>query len=135
MKTEAGKNRLVPIHPAVHDIVVNLYNEANQLKSEYLINSPNKNNDISSYKLTYDKYDYWFVTTVEKLGLNPRHRAHDSRMTFVTMAKKYNVDEYAIKYIVGHTINDITEKVYTVRSDEWLHDEMKKIIAPVNNAM
>lgn len=135
MKTEAGKNRLVPIHPVVRGIVVNLYNEAKQLKSEYLINSPNKSNGVSGYRLTYDKYDYQFITTVTKLGLNPKHRAHDPRMTFVTMAKKYNVDEYAIKYIVGHAINDITEKVYTVRNDEWLHDEMKKIIAPVNDAM
>lgn len=114
----------------VRGIVVSLYNEAKQLKSEYLINSPNKSNGVSGYRLTYDKYDYWFITTVAKLGLNPKHRAHDPRMTFVTMAKKYNVDEYAIKYIVGHAINDITEKVYTVRNDEWLHDEMKKNYSP-----
>lgn len=46
---------------------------------------------------------------------------------FVTMAKKYQVDEYAIKYIVGHAITDITEKVYTERDVEWLKEEMKKI--------
>ena len=26
---------------------------------------------------------------------------------------KYSVDECAIKYIVGRTINDVTERVYT----------------------
>lgn len=48
-------------------------------------------------------------------------------MHFVTMAKKYGVDEYAIKYIVGHVINDITEKVYTKREIEWLKTEIEKI--------
>ena len=42
-------------------------------------------------------------------------------------AKKYNVDEYAIKYIVGHEISDITEKVYTQRETEWLKSEIEKI--------
>lgn len=46
---------------------------------------------------------------------------------FVTMAKKYGVDEYAIKYMVGHKISDITEKVYTQREFEWLKDEIEKI--------
>ena len=32
--------------------------------------------------------------------------------------KKYKVDEYAIKYMVGHEIQDITEKVYTKRDPE-----------------
>ena len=41
--------------------------------------------------------------------------------------KKYKVDEYAIKYIVGHTIKDLTERVYTKRDDDWLLEEIKKI--------
>lgn len=55
------------------------------------------------------------------------HRPHDGRKHFVTMAKKYGVDEYAIKYMVGHKISDITEKVYTQREFEWLKDEIEKI--------
>ena len=43
------------------------------------------------------------------------------------MAKKRGVDEYAIKYIVGHTISDITERVYTDRNIEWLKSEIQKI--------
>ena len=43
------------------------------------------------------------------------------------MAKKYKVDEYAIKYMVGHRITDITEKVYTCRDPTWLMDEICKI--------
>lgn len=43
------------------------------------------------------------------------------------MAKKAEVDQYAIKYIVGHKIDDITERVYTQREPEWLKSEIEKI--------
>ena len=43
------------------------------------------------------------------------------------MAKKYGVDEYAIKYMVGHKIADITEKVYTQREFDWLKTEIEKL--------
>lgn len=48
-------------------------------------------------------------------------------MHFITQAKKYGVDEFAIKYIVGHAITDITEKVYTKREIGWLKTEIEKI--------
>lgn len=77
--------------------------------------------------LTYDKYSARFKKIVERLELNPEHRSHDGRKQFITIAKKYKVDEYAIKYIVGHEINDITEKVYTERDVDWLKEEIEKI--------
>lgn len=43
------------------------------------------------------------------------------------MAKKSKIDEYAIKYIVGHTIDDLTESVYTERDIDWLKEEIEKI--------
>lgn len=76
---------------------------------------------------TYDKYQKRFIKIRDELKLNPLHRAHDGRMHFITMAKKANVDEYAIKYIVGHQIQDITERIYTQRDVEWLASEMQKI--------
>ena len=47
--------------------------------------------------------------------------------TLKRIAKKYKLDEYAIKRIVGHAISDITESVYTERDIEWLHEEISKI--------
>ena len=47
--------------------------------------------------------------------------------TLLPWQKKYKVDEYAIKYIVGHRINDLTEDVYTEREDSWLLEEVQKI--------
>ena len=62
------------------------------------------------------------------LKLNPEHRPHDPRKHFSTMAKKYKVDEYALKYMIGHKIEDITEKVYTQRDAGWLKEEIEKIV-------
>jgi len=76
---------------------------------------------------TYDKYSKRFKNIIRILDLNKKHRPHDGRVQFITMAKKYNVDEYAIKYMVGHSITDITEKIYTKREESWLSSEIEKI--------
>ena len=127
MKTGAGTNRVVPIHPKIRHLVVRKYNEAKTIGSEYLINCIDGTTHRSSIQLTYDKYQNRFKKIRDELKLNPLHRAHDGRVHFVTTAKKCKVDEYAIKYIVGHAINDITEKVYTHRDIEWLKHEIEKI--------
>ena len=59
--------------------------------------------------------------------MNPHHRPHDPRITFVTMAKKSEGDEYSIKAMVGHMVKDITESTYTVRDIEWLLADLEKI--------
>lgn len=127
IKTEAGIQRAVPIHPLIKPFVEQKYKEAVQLGSEYLLNCPNATTHKWSYKLTYDKYNHRFKSIISNLGLNPDHRAHDPRKQFVTMCKKYKVDEYAIKRMVGHKIEDITEAVYTDRDVDWLYEEICKI--------
>lgn len=127
MKTVAGTDRIVPIHSKIQPLVEKRYQEAVSLGSEYLINCTDTHTHRSSLLFTYDKYQQRFVKIRDRLKLNPQHRAHDGRMHFVTSAKKYGVDEYAIKYIVGHAINDVTEKVYTKREMDWLRTEIEKI--------
>lgn len=127
MKTEAGTNRCVPIHSKIRHLVKQKYKEAIELGSEYLINCTDKYTYRSTLMFTYDKYAKRFEKIVNELGLNEDHRPHDPRTHFVTMAKKNYVDEYAIKYMIGHSITDITEKVYTHREIEWLKEEIEKI--------
>lgn len=127
MKTDAGIDRVAPIHPLIRDLVKRKYQEAKEFGSEYLINATDRLAHHPGKQLTYDMYRKRFQKVVDRLNLNPDHRAHDPRKTFITLAKKYKVDEYAIKYIVGHAINDITEKVYTERDIDWLQEEIAKI--------
>lgn len=127
MKTDAGTGRVVPIHSRIRHLVERKYKEAQELGSLYLFNYVNPNARRKNTNLTYARYQKCFTMVRDELKLNPEHRPHDGRKHFVTMAKKYGIDEYAIKYIVGHKISDITEKVYTQREFEWLKEEIEKI--------
>jgi integrase len=127
MKTDAGKDRTVPIHSRIRHLVLRKYKEAEALSSKYLFNYVNPASRSKSTKFTYSRYQNVFAKIKEELNLNPEHRPHDGRTHFVTSAKTAKVDEYAIKYIVGHAVSDITEKVYTKREFEWLGEEIEKI--------
>lgn len=104
-KTTAGRDRIVPIHPAIQKIVARRYDP----EHEYL------------YAPKYDVYRKNFVKML------PKHTPHDCRKTFVTKAKDAGLDEYAIKRLVGHVITDITENIYTERNIEWLRSEIEKL--------
>ncbi len=77
--------------------------------------------------MTYDKYRTRFNKVITWLNLNPAHKPHDPRMTFITRCKKAGTDEFALKEMVGHTIEDITESVYTVRDLDWLRTDLEKM--------
>ena len=130
MKTKAGRGRVVPIHTCIRPIVENMYSQAIEAGSEYLINAYDT---PESYLMTYDKYRNRFKNIIAELKLNPAHRPHDPRKQFVTMANAANMNEYALKRIVGHAIKDITEKIYTERDPNWLSKEIEKIKGPVNS--
>lgn len=123
LKTDAGRNRTIPIHSKVYDIVEKNYKKAVEMNSEYLFNDENGQQGTH---LTYDKYRGRFTKINKRLHLS--HRPHDTRHTFITKAKAAGVDEYVLKIIVGHEINDVTEKVYTHRSMEEFKNEIEKIL-------
>ena len=110
LKTDAGRNRCVPIHPLIRDLIAARYNEAKEMGSEYLFNDPEGQQGTH---MTYDKYRGRFDKIMKRLGFT--HHPHETRHTFITKAKKSGMDEYILKRIVGHAIPDITENVYTHR--------------------
>ena len=126
MKTDAGKQRIVPVHTKIRDLVKRNYDFAISIGSDYLFNDKGQTH-AGSWKITYDKYSTRFEKVIAALGLNPEHRPHDPRMTFITNGKKFGMDEYALKEMVGHTIQDITESTYTIRDLEWLREDLEKI--------
>lgn len=126
MKTDAGKQRIVPIHEKIKGLVKDNYDKASELGTGYLFNDKGRTHS-GSYVMTYDKYSKRFKKVMNELNLNPEHRPHDPRMTFITRCKKSEVDEYALKEMVGHSIKDITESTYTVRDLEWLRKDLAKL--------
>lgn len=125
MKTSAGKNRTVPIHPRIKHLIQRNYDQAIELCSENLFNDPQAVK--GGMRITYDKYAGRFAKIMTALNFREDHRPHDPRKTFITMAKKAEVDEYVIKLLIGHRITDITEGTYTERDIEWLRSEIEKI--------
>ena len=123
LKTEAGIDRVVPIHPLIFSLVEANYKKALAMGSEYLFND--ENGQQGTY-LTYDKYRGRFKKVMKRINQN--HKPHDTRHTFITKGKYYQMDDYILKMIVGHAINDVTEKTYTHRVIEELRREIEKII-------
>lgn len=123
MKTDAGRERIVPIHSGIKNIITKLIANANHKKSEWLI--PSRRNPENH--MSYEDYRRIFNLTLKTLNLSEEHKPHDMRKTFVTLAKEYKLDEWAIKRIIGHHIADITERVYTERTIDWYHEEIEKI--------
>lgn len=120
MKTEAGTNRQVPLHPVIIPTINHAYHSAQLLKTSYLFNDPNAKRHPN---ITYDMYRHRFEHIMDLFHMD--HVPHDCRHTFITYAKKCGMDPYDLKRIVGHRIYDITEKVYTHTSLE----DLKKAIS------
>ena len=126
VKTKAGKKRIVPIHSRIMDLVRARYNMSKELGSDCLFTMKGSKPG-SFHPFYYAEFSRNIKEIVVSLELDKKHKPHDGRAHFITMAKKYNMDEYAIKRIVGHEIKDVTESVYTTRDIYWLKQEIEKI--------
>ncbi len=115
-KTDAGKNRIIPIHPKILPLII----ERMANKTDYLI--PNKKGT------NYYEYNNFrqneFVKIMEQLGME--HTIHDTRHTFATMISDVSDNENAITGIIGHTNINMTKK-YTHTNIEKMRKEMEKI--------
>ncbi len=110
LKTEAGKNRIVPIHDSIKPYVIELLLK----KRKRLID-----NTYSVFK------DAFFNPYMQKL--NMKHTLHDTRVTFTTLCQLSNVDVFSRKRILGHKMKDITFDVYTDTIINKLFVEINKI--------
>lgn len=115
LKTENGKNRIIPIHPIIKPFIEELMNTT---KGDSLIY-------YNNLKAGYNKYRENFYLLMEELGM--KHRPYDTRHTFATIAKTSGMNDYARKKIMGHKSNDLTDDVYTHAPTVFLVEEMDKI--------
>ena len=118
IKTAAGKDRIVPIHPAIYEFA----------KNKVLT----QNGRLCIYSQTQHR-NALFYPTLERLGItgDPKHTPHDCRHTFSTLCEKYGVRENDRKRMLGHSFgNDVTNAVYGHRTLEELRAEIEKIKVP-----
>lgn len=81
--------------------------------------------DISP-KREYAIFSSSMRTACQEIGISV-HRPHDTRHTTATMLRLAGVDPYVTKIILGHSTNDITEKIYTHIPDSALIEAINKI--------
>lgn len=120
VKTKSSKERIVPIHSSIYEMVIERYDGSNNLLG-----------CTSGHFRTK-----WFYPKLEELGIlitesGKKHTPHDCRHTFSMLCEKYKVNENDRKRMLGHSFgSDITNAKYGHRTIEDLRNEIEKIKAP-----
>lgn len=108
LKTEAGKNRIVPIHSKIIPLVKNRYDE---------------NNEFLFENINYPKYHKLWVEIMDLLSMN--HTPHECRHTFRSKLDSAGANKTAIDLMLGHKSKDIGERVYTHKTIEELRQNIE----------
>lgn len=109
VKTRASKDRIVPIHSGIYDLVAD-----------------RMNTDGSMLMMSTNAFRVKMYSALESLGID-RHTPHDCRHTFSRLCEKYGVSDNDRKRMLGHSFEDVTNRVYGHREIEDLRREIEKI--------
>ncbi|MDE6784684.1 MAG: tyrosine-type recombinase/integrase, partial [Ruminococcus sp.] len=115
IKTEAGKNRLMPICDKIFPFVEQMYT------SGFSGISSDENGESLNYNQLYRKIIGFF----EEYDFN--HIPYETRHTFATMLDNKNINAKIKKLLLGHSSNDVTEKVYTHKTIEQLREAVNSL--------
>jgi integrase len=109
IKTEAGKDRIIPINNKIFDLVYKRVARG----YDYFITRKDGN------PFKYGNYyrENW-IPLMEQLGFD--HKPHDCRHTFATMMSNAGSDTVALQKIIGHASYQTTANVYTHKDIEQL---------------
>lgn len=113
-KTEAGKNRIIPLHRRI----VPLIEKRMESNSSWLI--INKRGSRMNYS-PFMKY-HW-PNVMEDIRAD--HSPHDTRHTFISNMDRLGVNTIITKRIVGHSNSNVTE--------HYTHKNIEELIDAVDN--
>ncbi len=118
-KTEAGENRIVPIHPLIKPYLLKYYNAC--ADDGQLIKR------IDGKELKYNHYlKYCFKPALEELGMEG-FTPHRCRHTFATKYTEHSDDLKSLKDIMGHEDYGFTMNKYAHANLNKMKNEMKKL--------
>lgn len=117
LKNRYSRNRTIPIHPKICDMVKARYNP----RFRSLIYHDGAQ-DISE-----EKYREYFAQALTSCGITEKHTPHDCRHTCNSLLLNAKVDRVARYKIMGHAGKDINERVYSHMTTEQLREELEKI--------
>lgn len=115
-KTEAGKDRVIPIANKILPIFEKFMAESSSRVIKY------KGKNVPYPTLNKVFHDY-----LKEMGANSTHVIHDFRRTTISMLSDAEVPLTTIQKIVGHKPVDVTSQVYINKSVESLLKAIDKI--------
>lgn len=115
LKTEAGKNRIVPIHTSIYPFIKNLL----QKNRKYLFEDKNGN---KFFKAEY--YKIWH-SIMKRIGANKT--VHEARHTFETILDNAGANRRCIDLLMGHKSKDVGNRVYNHKTIEQLRVAVEMI--------
>lgn len=110
-KTEAGKDRWIPIHKRIKPLFERFLSDE---KQKVIV-------DEEKRLITYQTYRNKFKKMIEELGLE-EHTIHDTRHTFISRMDSLNVNKVALIKLVGHSNIKTSEKTYTHKTSNELEE-------------
>jgi integrase len=102
-KSDAGKDRVIPLHDKIMPIV-------KERIEKYGFLAPSTKGSPTSYV----SFNQRLTKHMEEL--NWEHKSHDTRKTAISLMHRYEVPMEVIRMIVGHSGKGVTEKVYIYKS-------------------
>ena len=120
-KTKNGKNRLVPVHPAVQSYV----DAQLALGGETVFCTTDGKPMTANY---FRKFV--FAPLLARLGIDPELTPHNTRHTFATLLKRAGADDFYRKRLLGHAAGNVTDDVYTHEDVASLRTAVERITLP-----
>ena len=112
-KTEAGRDRVIPIHSRIKPFI------EQQLEDNYWLIQSNR-----GVAMSYENAAIKYRKVFKQFGMD--HKIHDTRKTCVSWLHSSGVPMEVVRMIVGHSGKGVTEKVY-------LFKEPKELVNIVNS--
>lgn len=119
VKTESGKNRVIPIHPELRPVI-----EQHLSREERLFPLAVKS-DGDIHAAQRSSFTRRWTALMEELGM--KHTTHECRHTFRSKLDSAGANKVAIDLIMGHKSGDIGERVYTHKTLSELQAAVRKL--------
>lgn len=131
LKTDAGKNRVVPLPPAIPEI--------SDFVREWLEGKEKSPFGVPKNSLR----QYWFYPVLSELGMidpptynaktrkkeykNPRITPHSTRHTFASISAEAGIKPENLQKIIGHADFQTTANIYVHKDYQTLRSDMSKL--------
>ena len=115
-KTEAGKNRIIPLHDKIIPLV------KQNLSPKYLCDNGRGG------KYSHKGFEINFKKIMDEIGAT--HKIHDTRKTAVSIMHSSGIPMETVRMIVGHSGKGVTETVYLYKEAHEIVEAINKVEIP-----